>query len=108
MFALTSRWEGLPLSALEAMAASLPVVASRIDGLPEAVVDGETGYLTEPGDVDGVAAALGRLADDDGLRRRLGDAGRARAEQHFSLPGWRAAHLDLYRRLRGAPPEREA
>jgi glycosyltransferase involved in cell wall biosynthesis len=108
VFALTSRWEGLPLSALEAMAASLPVVASRVDGLPEAVVDGETGYLTEPGDVDAVASALGSLADDEQLRRRLGDAGRARVEQHFSLPGWRAAHLDLYRRLRGAPAASEA
>jgi glycosyltransferase involved in cell wall biosynthesis len=102
VFALTSLWEGLPLSVLEAMAVSLPVVASRVDGVPEAVVDGETGLLTTPGAIDEVAAVLGRLAEDEALRRRLGAAGRSRVERDFSLAGWRASHLQLYRRLREA------
>jgi glycosyltransferase involved in cell wall biosynthesis len=100
IFALTSRWEGLPLSVLEAMAAGLPVVASAIDGVPEAVVDGETGYLTPPQEPQAVADALSRLIGDADLRLRLGQAGRSRAEAGFSLPGWRAAHLELYRTLR--------
>jgi glycosyltransferase involved in cell wall biosynthesis len=99
VFALTSRWEGLPLSVLEAMAAGLPVVASAIDGVPEAVVDGETGYLTPPQEPQAVAEALSRLIDDPELRLRLGQAARRRAEEQFSLPRWRAAHLDLYRSL---------
>lgn len=99
VFALTSRWEGLPISVLEAMAAALPVVASRIDGLPEAVADGETGLLVPPQDPEAAAAALERLVADAGLRRRLGSAGRRRVEELFSLPGWQDAHLALYRRL---------
>lgn len=99
IFALTSRWEGLPLSVLEAMAAALPVVASRIDGIPEAVADGETGLLVAPRDPVGAADVLGRLVASADLRRRLGDAGRRRVEERFALPGWRAAHLALYRRL---------
>ena len=79
------RREGIPVVLMEAMASSLPVVASRISGIPELVSDGETGLLTTPGDSSAVAAALRRLAADPALRRRFGEAGRARICRDFHL-----------------------
>jgi glycosyltransferase involved in cell wall biosynthesis len=98
IFALASSSEGMPVSVLEAMAAGLPVVASRVGGLPEQVVHGETGVLAAPGDPEDLAEALARLVADGELRRRLGAAGRARAEQSFDLEPFRRAHLELYSR----------
>jgi glycosyltransferase involved in cell wall biosynthesis len=98
LFVLSSSSEGMPLSVLEAMAAGLPVVASRVGGVPELVVDGVTGILVAPGDEQELAAALRRLLDDPALRRRLGDAGRARAEERFDLESFWRAHLTLYSR----------
>jgi len=97
LFVLSSRSEGLPLSILEAMAAGLPVVASSVGGVPELVVDGETGLLVPPDDPHALAAAIERLLDDSALRRRLGAAGRTRVWEHFDLASARRAHLDLYR-----------
>jgi glycosyltransferase involved in cell wall biosynthesis len=96
LFVLSSRSEGLPVSVLEAMAAELPVVASRVGGLAELVVDGETGILVPPGDTSALSAALGNLVDDRDLRRKLGAAGRARAEALFDLAAFRRAHVELY------------
>jgi glycosyltransferase involved in cell wall biosynthesis len=81
---------------LEAMATELPVVASSVGGLAELVVDGETGILVPPGDSRALAVALGRLIEDRELRRRLGAAGRARAEALFDLAAFRRAHVELY------------
>ncbi len=102
VFALASLSEGMPVSVLEAMAAALPVVASAVDGLEEVVVDGKTGFLTPPGDAAALAARLGQLVDDPSLRIAFGEAGRARAEEYFSLPAWRDAHFSLYRSLLAA------
>jgi glycosyltransferase involved in cell wall biosynthesis len=102
VFVLASLSEGMPVSVLEAMAAGLPVVASAVPGLEEVVVDGQTGFLTPPGDAAALAARLGQLIDDPSLRTALGEAGRARAEEHFSLPAWRDAHFSLYRSLLAA------
>ena len=67
--------EGLPNVLLEALAMGVPVVSSRLAGTPEAVIDGVTGLLVDPGDVTGLANAIGRLGGDDDARRRMGAAG---------------------------------
>ncbi len=106
LFVLPSASEGMPVSVLEAMAAGLPVVGSRVGGVPELVVDGETGLLVEPGDPEALAAAIGRLVADPELRRQLGDAGRERAQRRFALEPFRRAHVELYSRelaRRGLP-----
>jgi glycosyltransferase involved in cell wall biosynthesis len=82
--ALPSLHEGLGVAALEAMAAARPVVASRVGGLAEAVVDGETGLLVRPADATSLAHALRRLAADPALRARFGEAGRARVRARYT------------------------
>jgi len=78
---LTSRWEGLPRVCPQAMAAGRPIVASAVDGVPEAVVDGRNGYLFAPGDVPRAAAAVLAVLDDPAKAARLGAAGRAAVEE---------------------------
>ena len=85
VFAHTPRWEGFGIVLLEAMLAELPVVATRVSAVPEIVADGETGILVEPGDADAVARALVELLRDDARRRALGEAGRRRARERFSV-----------------------
>ena len=85
LFAHTSQWEGFGIVLLEAMLAGLPVVATRASAIPEIVVDGVTGTLVPPGDVDGVAQAVGALLRDPERRRVLGEAGRRRALDEFSV-----------------------
>jgi len=77
LVACPSRWEGLPLVCLEAMASGRAVVASRVGGIPEAVGDGETGLLVPPEDPVALADALGTLLEDAPRRERLGARGRA-------------------------------
>lgn len=76
--------EGLPMTVIEAMAAGLPVVASRVGGVPEAVIEGETGLLVEPGNVEELSAALQKLLTDDVLREKMGRRAREVAEEKFS------------------------
>src|SRR5947199_3185738 len=75
IFVLPSLNEGLPMTILEAMAASRPVVATRVGAIPSVVKDGETGLLVNPGDVNGLRDALARLLADSGVCRRLRSAG---------------------------------
>lgn len=81
--------EGLSLVVLEAMMFGLPVVATRWRGLPDAITDGETGYLVPPRDARAVADALERLIRDAALRDALGRNGRAKYERNFALSRWR-------------------
>jgi L-malate glycosyltransferase len=101
LFVLSSRMEGLPLAVLEAMAQSLPVVTTRVGGVPEVVDDERTGLLVPSDDSAALAAAIGRLARDAARRARLGAAGRARALTRFSFPHMVDEYECLYRRLLG-------
>jgi glycosyltransferase involved in cell wall biosynthesis len=83
-FALPSHLEAMPMAVLEAMAAGLPVVATRVGGIPAAVSHGVSGFLVEPRDPTAIAQALGALLADAAMRRSMGRAGRARALEHFS------------------------
>ncbi|GAB4455455.1 MAG: glycosyltransferase [Anaerolineae bacterium] len=76
--------EGFGLVLLEAMALRVPVIASRVSAMPEIVVDGETGLLTEPGDADGIASALSTLLANPDVAREMGANGRARLEAQFT------------------------
>ncbi|MGH9750997.1 MAG: glycosyltransferase [Candidatus Polarisedimenticolia bacterium] len=104
LFVLPSRWEGMPLALLEAMALGLPVVAARAVGTGEVVRDGENGLLVEPGDVAGLAAAIVALRRNPERAARLGEAGRRAVVERHSLEA-AAARVDrLYRRLLGEAP----
>jgi sugar transferase (PEP-CTERM/EpsH1 system associated) len=95
VFALSSTSEGISLTLLEAAAAGLPIVATRVGGTPEVVVAGETGCLVQPRDPAAFAAALGALARRPD-RAALGAAGRARVERWFSVETMVRAYQDLY------------
>ena len=95
IFTLPSHFEGLPMSVIEAMLTSLPVVATAIRGPREQVVDGETGLLVPPATAAPLAAALRRLVADPALRARMGAAGRARAVALYDEAAVLARTLDL-------------
>jgi glycosyltransferase involved in cell wall biosynthesis len=82
---LTSREEGFPNWVVEAMAARCPVVATRVGGVPDAVVDGETGLLVQSGDVEGLANAFDRLLRDAALRLRMGNEGTLRVRRLYHV-----------------------
>jgi len=89
-----SIYEGMPLVVLEAMAAGVPVVASRVSGIPEVVVDGETGWLVPPEDPEALAGALAQVLTDSDEARRRGEAGRRRVAERYRpaivAAAWRA------------------
>jgi L-malate glycosyltransferase len=95
--------EGLPKAVLEAMAQRRPAVVTRVGGLPELVVDGETGWTVPPCDPAALADALLALARDPAARDRMGQAARARIEGPFHIRHTVARTLALYERLCGAP-----
>ncbi len=103
VFLLISHWEGFPRSILEAMRAGLPVIASDVGGVRESVVDGETGFVIPPTDVAALRGRLEPVLNDPSLRLRLGAAGRARYERHFTFDHMLAETLAVYSTLTRRP-----
>lgn len=85
LFVLSTNWEGFPISILEAMRAGLPVIATNVDGVQEAVTDGESGLLVRPRDLASLEGALKKLTTDAELRKRMGSRGRRIYEERFSI-----------------------
>lgn len=99
LFVLPSLAEGIPVTVLEAMAAGVPVVATRVGGIPELVDDGVTGTLVPPGDTEALAKALRGYLEAPERGRREGAAGRERVVAHFSRERMVADYGGLYRTL---------
>jgi sugar transferase (PEP-CTERM/EpsH1 system associated) len=97
IFVLPSRSEGIPLTVLEAMARGLPVVATRVGGLTEVVIEGETGLLVPPADPARLAEAILTVWRDAGRGEAMGRAGRRRVEEHFDVRRMVAQYEVLYR-----------
>jgi glycosyltransferase involved in cell wall biosynthesis len=91
--------EGLGVAVLEASGSGLAVVAGAHGGLPEIIVDGETGFLVDPTDSAALGGAISALLGDPGLRARMGEAGRARVSELFSVDRMVDEHVALYREL---------
>jgi glycosyltransferase involved in cell wall biosynthesis len=98
LIVVPSRYEGLSLLVLEAMAWARPVIATQVGGNPEAIVDGESGLLTPPDDPPVLADACLRVMRDPAFAARLGEAARRRVQERFTLERMVAAYEDLYQR----------
>jgi glycosyltransferase involved in cell wall biosynthesis len=96
---LTSHMEANPVSVLEAMAAEKPVVATRVGSVPETVIDGQTGFLAEPGDARGIADRVVELFGDPERAARMGRAGRERVVAHWSVERMVRGYEDLISEL---------
>lgn len=96
VFALPSRWEGMPLVILEAMHAGVPVVAADVGSVAEAVADGETGFVVAPGDENLLAERLTTLIADHELRRRFGERARAVAAERFTAEAMARRYEAVY------------
>jgi glycosyltransferase involved in cell wall biosynthesis len=101
---LTSEAEALPMSVLEAMALERPVVATSVGGTADAVVDGETGFLAAPGDVEAVTRALVALAADPERGAAMGAAGRTRQRERFDGEAMVDGYLREFGEITGAVP----
>jgi glycosyltransferase involved in cell wall biosynthesis len=96
---ISSDYEGSPLSVMEYMEAALPVVATRVGGVPDIVVDGETGFLVPPRDPGAIAAAVTRLFAEPDLAKRMGEAGQRRRRAEFDLSATVRRVEQLYEEL---------
>jgi len=107
-FVLPSRREGLPNVIMEALASGIPVVASRVGGVPELVQEGETGFLVPPRDTEALSTAMRRLMEiPPSQRREMGERGRKHVEESFGVGAvtdqWESLFNELtHRKLRGA------
>lgn len=105
VFVLSSRWEGNPLGVMEAMASGLPIVATRVGGLPELVDSGKQGLLVEP-EVPALARAMRRLLERRDLRLSLADAAKQRAHNEFGIERMVRAYDEFYNKLLASSPRR--
>jgi N-acetyl-alpha-D-glucosaminyl L-malate synthase BshA len=101
VFLLPSELESFGLAALEALACEVPVIATRIGGIPEVVTDGECGYLRDVGDTDNMAEDINRLLDDEDLRRSLGLKGRDLAVQRYGADKIIPQYITFYEKVVG-------
>ncbi|MCC9595869.1 MULTISPECIES: glycosyltransferase [unclassified Rubrivivax] len=99
-YVLSSRREALPLAIVEAMSAALPIVATRVGGVPEIVIDGRNGLLVEPGDAGALAQALGKLAANPEMARRMGERGRETYSAELTVDLMTRQTLQVYEALR--------
>jgi glycosyltransferase involved in cell wall biosynthesis len=99
LFVLPSLWEGLPLSLVLAMGAGLPVVSTTVAGVPEVVIDGETGLLVPPGDAASLGAAVLRLVTDRAEAEQIGRTGRMSVLPRFGIETYVNSIVGLYDRL---------
>lgn len=97
--------EGFPRTAIEAMAAGKPVIATRVGGTPEAVIDGQTGILVPSKDSEALSAAIVQLVSDTELQARLGSNGRARAEQNYSVDRYVSKLDEMYCQYTNIDPD---
>ena len=99
VFVLSSDWEGMPNALLEAMAAGLPVVATEVGGIPDVMVESVNGFLVPPRDPTSLAQAITHLLDDPDLRQQMGQVGRERVIEHFSVERMVERTQNLYEQL---------
>jgi glycosyltransferase involved in cell wall biosynthesis len=99
MFVMSSKREGVPVSLLEAMAYGLPIVATRVGGIPEVLADGVEGTLCKPGDPAGLAQAIAALVDDDSQRIAFARSARKRAERNYGIHALADNMTQMYREL---------
>ena len=104
ILAVPSRSEGLPLVLLEGMFAGVPIVATTVGGVPDAVEDGRSALLVPPDDVAALTSALRRLSAEEPLRRRLGAAAQGEARRRFTVEAMARSYEDLYDQLLARTP----
>ncbi len=105
ILAMPSRWEGLPIALLEAMAMSRPIVATRVSGIPEVLQDEDNGLLVPPADPAALARALRRVLTDPELRERLGRRALETLRERYDVSRTARAYEGLYAAALGLPPE---
>jgi glycosyltransferase involved in cell wall biosynthesis len=103
IFVLPSLNEGLPMTILEAMAASKPVIATRVGAIPKVIKDGHTGLLVDPGDVDGLRDALARLLTNSDLCHRIGAAGNDWVSRNYTSEAMALKYRQMYDEVLSAP-----
>lgn len=99
IFVLISNWEGLPLTILEAMRSSLPVIASNVGGVEESVINNKNGFLIERGDIDELSSCLKKLIKSPDIRKSMGEYSRGLYEESFTFEHMLESTLDVYNQV---------